>query len=104
MRHADTVPADVRLGVSRMSYLTAHRYGLTKIDPGEDLRASGWRLVWEHPSGLRAVKNPASGRWQIMEYDDVGHRVIRGDGWSSSLRAVAGRIERLVRRRNEEAT
>lgn len=79
-----------------MSYLTARRHGLTKVEPSEDERASGWRLIWEHPSGLRAAKNPASGRWQIMETDDVGHVVIRGDGWSSSLRAAAARISRML--------
>lgn len=74
-----------------MAYLTATRYGLTHIEPTEQLRASGWRQVWRHPSGLLAMRHPVTGRWVVSD----GREII-GDGWASSLRAVARVIERRV--------
>ncbi len=74
-----------------MSYLVAHRYGLTRVSPTAPEREGGWRQVWEHPSGLRAAKNPATGRWHVTD----GRRVL-GEGFCSSLRAAALRIERTA--------
>lgn len=74
-----------------MTYLTARRYGLTKVEPSESERQGGWRQVWEHPSGLRAARNPATGRWHVIDGDR-----INDESFSSSLRAIAGRIDRLV--------
>lgn len=75
-----------------MSYLGAHRYGLTKVSPTDSEQAGGWRQVWEHPAGLRAARNPATGYWQVIDGQE-----IRGGGFSSSLSAVAAKIDRLVR-------
>lgn len=72
-----------------MSYLTARRFGLTRIEPNEQLRASGWRQVWEHPSGLLALRHPVTGRWVIGD----GYSIR--DGFSSSLRAAAATIVRI---------
>jgi len=72
-----------------VSYLGAHRFGLTRIEPSPELRAAGWRQVWEHPSGLRAMRHPSTGRWI------VGDGVTLGDGFSSSLRAAAHKIAAL---------
>ncbi len=66
------------------------RYGLTPIEPTGEQRAAGWRQVWEHPSGALALRNPATGRWQVSL--DGGWTLA--PGWSSSLRAAARRIER----------
>ena len=74
-----------------MSYLTAHRYGLTHTEPSESEQLGGWRQVWEHPSGLRAARNPASGRWHVTD----GFMVV-GEGWCSSLRAAAAKIGRMA--------
>ena len=81
-----------------MSYLTAHRYGLTKVEPTDAERQGGWRQVWEHPSGLRAGRNPATGRWQVIDGD-----AIKVEGFCSSLRAAAAKIERLVRQETTHA-
>lgn len=72
-----------------MAYLTAHRYGLVKVEPSDVERRGGWRQVWEHPSGLRAARNPASGRWHVID-----GREIRDEGFCSSLRAAARKIAR----------
>lgn len=74
-----------------MAYLTATRYGLTKTEPTDDQRAAGWRQVWEHPSGMLAMRHPSTGDWVLGD----GHEIIGGEGFSSSLRAAARRIERL---------
>jgi hypothetical protein len=74
-----------------MAYLTATRYGLTHIEPSEALRASGWRKVWRHPSGLLAMRHPAAGYWVVCD-----ERTLEiGEGWASNLRGAARRIERL---------
>lgn len=67
------------------------RYGLTHVTPSETLRAAGWRQVWEHPSGLLAMRHPSTGRWVVSDGS-----TIPTDGWCSSLRAAARRIERLA--------
>jgi hypothetical protein len=81
-----------------MSYLTATRYGLTHIDPrkelfetGEKLYQAGWRQVWQHPSGLLAMRNPWTGYWVVS--DGYG---IEDEGFSSSLRGAARRIEQRL--------
>lgn len=74
-----------------MSYLTTHRHGLTKVEPTDSERQGGWKQVWEHPSGLRAGRHPVTGRWHVIDSD-----AIKGEGWSSSLRGVAAKIERLA--------
>lgn len=74
-----------------MSYLTARRHGLTHTEPTETEKAAGWRQVWEHPSGLRAIRHPATGRWHVSD----GWEIV-GDGFSSSLRAVAAKIARIA--------
>jgi hypothetical protein len=75
-----------------MAYLEAHRYGLVKVEPTESEQQGGWRQVWEHPSGLRAARNPATGRWQVLD-----GREIRDEGFCSSLRAAAIKIDRICR-------
>lgn len=75
-----------------MAYLKAHRYGLTRVEPTEQQRASGWRQVWRHPSGALALRHPSTGRW-VVSMDGSG---IEGDGWSSSLRVAAAKIERRL--------
>jgi hypothetical protein len=72
-----------------MAYLEAHRYGLTHIEPTEEMRASGWRQVWRHPSGALALRHPSTGHW-VVSPDGV----TLDDGFSSSLKAAAARIER----------
>lgn len=72
-----------------MAYLTATRYGLIHEAPSESLRASGWRQVWRHPSGLLAMRHPSTGRWIVSDGS-----VIKDESWSSSLRGAARRIER----------
>lgn len=74
-----------------MSYLTATRYGLTKEEPSETLRAAGWRQVWRHPSGLLAMRHPSTGHWIVSD-----GFTIPDQGFSSSLRACAARIARLA--------
>jgi hypothetical protein len=78
-----------------MAYLTATRYGLTHVEPTEEQRASGWRQVWEHPTGMLAMKHPVDGRWVVAERMPNGTLGI-GDGWASSLRAAARKIERMA--------
>jgi hypothetical protein len=73
-----------------MAYLTATRYGLTRIEPTERQRESGWRQIWRHPSGALAMRHPRTGDWVVSM--DGGQTV--GSGWSSSLRAAAGSIDR----------
>lgn len=73
-----------------MSYLAATRYGLTHVEPTETQRASGWRQIWQHPSGAMAMRHPASGYWVVS----LDGGVTVGEGWSSSLRAAARKIER----------
>lgn len=73
-----------------MAYLTATRYGLTHVEPTEQQRASGWRQVWQHPSGALAMRHPSTGRWVICIDREIDA------GWCSSLRAAARRIEREV--------
>jgi hypothetical protein len=75
-----------------LSYLTAHRYGLVKAAPTDAERKGGWRQVWAHPSGLRAARNPVTGRWQVSTGTE-----IQGEGFCSSLRAAAHKIERLTK-------
>lgn len=76
-----------------MSYLTAHRYGLTHVEPSIAEAEGGWKQVWEHPSGLRAARNPFTGNWHISN----GYEIVGGGySFSSSLRACALRIERLA--------
>lgn len=77
-----------------MAYLTATRYGLTHIDPPEGFREAGWRQVWEHPSGLLAMRHPCTGWWVVATFGESGWTI--DDGWSSSLRAAARSIERRV--------
>lgn len=71
-----------------MAYLTATRHGLTHIEPTESQRASGWRQVWRHPNGSLAMRHPYTGDWVICRDGHID------DGFSSSLRAAARRIER----------
>lgn len=78
-----------------MSYLVARRYGLTHVEPTETEKTGGWRQAWEHPSGLRAIRHPVTGRWHVS----TGSELV-GRAYSSSLRAVAARIARLA----EDAT
>lgn len=86
-----------------MSYLTVTRYGLTHVDPTEMQRASGWRQVWEHPSGLLAMRQPwEGGRWVVAECRDGAWMI--DDGWCSSLRAAANRIERIIKSAAQEGT
>jgi hypothetical protein len=79
----------VRIERSMTAYLTATRYGLTHIEPTEVQRASGWRQVWRHPSGMLAMRHPVTGYWVISD----GYE-IADEGFSSSLRTAARRIER----------
>lgn len=72
-----------------MAYLTARRYGLERVEPTEEQRASGWRQVWRHPSGMLAMRHPSTGHWVVSD----GWR-ITGEGFSSSLWAAARKIER----------
>lgn len=81
-----------------MAYLTATRYGLTHIEPTEQQRESGWRQVWEHPSGMLAMRHPTAGYWVVSEFDPTAGWIVL-DGWSSSLRACALSIERRLRER-----
>lgn len=75
--------------------MTVARYGLRHVDlkrdgeRGERLHASGWRQVWEHPSGLLAMRDPCTRYWVVSD----GSQII-GEGWASSLRGCARRIER----------
>jgi hypothetical protein len=78
-----------------MSYLAAHRYGLTRVE-NERLRASGWRQIWEHPSGLLAMRHPATGRWIVSD-----GFTIPGEGFCSSLRAAARKIAAVSPPREE---
>lgn len=73
-----------------MAYLTATRYGLTRVEPTETQRASGWRQVWRHSSGALAMRHPTAGYWVVSM--DAGWSML--DGWSNSLRAAALSIER----------
>jgi hypothetical protein len=75
-----------------MAYLTATRYGLTHVEPTAEQRASGWRQVWEHPSGALAMRHPSTGRW-VVSLD----RFTIEAGYSSSLHAAALSIERRLR-------
>ncbi len=74
-----------------MSYLTAQRYGLTKVEPTDMEREGGWRQVWEHKSGLRAGRNQVTGRRHVIDSGE-----IRSEGFCSSLRAVAAKIARVA--------
>ncbi len=74
-----------------MAYLCVSRCGLTHAEPTEALRAAGWRQVWRHPSGMLAMRHPAAGYWIISD-----GLTIEGEGFSSSLRAAARRIDRLA--------
>jgi hypothetical protein len=78
-----------------MAYLTATRYGLTRVKPADYpllLRESGqWRQVWRHPSGMLAMRHPVTGYWVVSD-----GCAIEGERWSSSLRAAARRVERLT--------
>lgn len=76
-----------------MAYLTATRYGLTRIAPTETLRAAGWRQIWRHPSGVWAMRHPVTGYW-VLTYDNG--QTITDDGFSSSLSGAARRIERAA--------
>lgn len=76
-----------------MAYLTATRYGLTRVGPTEDQRARGWRQVWRHPSGALALRHPATGDWVVSM--DAG--MTLDGGIASSLHAAAYRIERKLR-------
>ena len=79
-----------------MAYLTARRYGLTKVEPNDAEKQGGWRKVWEHPSGLRAAKHPATGNWHVIEFDVNGQPYIRDQSFCSSLRAAARKIKGMV--------
>lgn len=72
-----------------MGYLKAHRFGLTHTEPTEQERQGGWKQVWEHPTGLRALRHPVTGRWVI----GTGSEIV-GDNFASSLKAIAAAIER----------
>lgn len=83
-----------------MAYLTATRYGLVHIEPTEDQRASGWRQIWRHPeSGALAMRHPSTGYWMVSF--DGG--ITLDDGFSSSLRAAARKIERRFAQALERA-
>jgi hypothetical protein len=75
-----------------MPYLTARRYGLARVEPTEDQRGRGWRQIWMHPSGALAMRNPASGDWQVS----LDGGATLESGWSSSLRAASRSIERRL--------
>lgn len=75
-----------------MAYLKATRYGLTRVEPDERLRASGWRQVWRHPSGALVMRHPSTGDWVVS----VDGTTLDDEGWSSSLRAAAGRLNRRL--------
>jgi hypothetical protein len=87
-----------------MAYLTATRYGLTHIEPTEQQRASGWRQVWEHPSGMLAMRHPSTGRWMVAWRGDDGLLRIDGGRWSSSLRAAALSIEHRLNQSSERGS
>lgn len=72
-----------------MAYIAAVRYGLTHTDPTEQQRISGWRQIWRHPSGALAMRNPASGDWNVSL---DGYTIE--PGFASSLRVAAIIIER----------
>jgi hypothetical protein len=74
-----------------MAYLTARRYGLTKTEPTETEREAGWRQVWVHSSGMRAMRHPTSGDWVVSD----GFQIV-SEGFCSSLRAAAGKIKRMT--------
>jgi hypothetical protein len=74
-----------------MAYLRASRYGITHMEPTEALRAAGWRQVWRHPSGTLAMRHPITGHWVLSD----GYE-ITDEGFSSSLRAAARRIDHLT--------
>jgi hypothetical protein len=78
-----------------MAYLTAHRYGLVHVEPSEQQLASGWTQIWMHPTGALAMRHPVTGYWVVSP--DGG--MTLGDGFSSSLRAAARKIERDYRSR-----
>jgi hypothetical protein len=72
-----------------MSYLPARRFGLQRVEPSPEQYESGWRQIWEHPSGMLAMRHPVTGRWVIGDGWS-----IHGSGFSSSLRAAANKIAR----------
>lgn len=72
--------------------MAATRFGLTHEEPSDELRSAGWRQVWRHPSGMLAMRHPVTGRWVVSDGLTVG------EGWSSSLRAAARKIEREAAR------
>jgi hypothetical protein len=74
-----------------MAYLAARRYGLTRIEPSETLRAAGWRQVWQHPRGLLAMRHPWTGRWIISDGLSVAD-----SSFCSSLRAAARKLDRIA--------
>lgn len=73
-----------------MAYLTATRHGLTRVEPTEQQRESGWRQIWRDPNGALAMRHPANGYWCISL--DRGRTVEAT--LCSSLRAAALSIER----------
>lgn len=70
--------------------MAATRYGLTHVEPTDQQRASGWRQVWRHPSGALAMRHPSTGRWVVCIDGGID------EGWCSSLRGAARKIEREV--------
>lgn len=64
------------------------RFGLTRVEPSDTLRAAGWRQVWRHPSGMLAMRHPVTGRWVVSDGFSLG------EGFCSSLRAAARKIKR----------
>lgn len=78
-----------------MAYLRATRYGLTKIDPSDTLHEAGWRQVWQHPSGMLAMRHPSTGRWVVASTE----LTIDDAGWCSSLRGAARKIEQRIEAR-----
>lgn len=74
-----------------MAYLVASRYGLRRVDPTESEKVGGWKQAWEHPSGLRAIRHPVTGRWHVS----TGFELV-DDGFCSSLRVAALKLARLA--------
>jgi hypothetical protein len=81
-----------------MAYLTATRHGLTKVSDSDRI-APAYTSEWKHPSGVRALRHPCEPIWCIAVFD--GWWCVL-DGWSSSLRAAARRIDRLAKDASHE--